>query len=264
MVSAFAKGYQVTAKEKYLKAALGCCEFITANLLTDTNHLLRRYREKEAKFAGQLEDYAFFIQGLLDLYEASFDVKWLRLAVDLQEKQNSVFGDKNGGFFNTNGQDHSVFLRFKDDYDGAEPSGNSVSAMNLLRLSQLTNKTSYTNQAHNLFAVFSEGLNRSPFGRPYLVSALDFSTTKPMQIILVGDIKNKDTKAMLAVIHNIYLPNTTVITANPESRPFFEPRMETFKYLVQIDHKTTAYICENYTCRKPVNNPAELQEILKK
>lgn len=262
MISALAKGYQVTENATYLEAASTCAAFISTNLMQDHFTLLRRYREGEAHFDGQLNDYAFFIQGLLDLYEASFEVRWLQLALNLQEQQNKVFGDQQGGFFDTSGLDHSVILRLKEDYDGAEPSGNSVSAMNLLRLAQLTGTEDYTDQAMALFGVFSEGLNRSPLGRPNLVSALDFSTSKPMQIILVGDPKQDDAKQLLAVIHNTYLPTAITIMATPESRDFFEPRMATFAYLTKMEDKATAYVCENFTCEKPVNTPSELQAIL--
>ena len=262
MISAFSKGFQVTQKEKYLASAKKCAAFIMDKLMQDQFVLLRRYRDGEAKFTGQLEDYAFFIQGLLDLYEASFEIKWLQLASDLQEKQHSLFTDTRGGFFDTNGEDKSVLLRLKDDYDGAEPSGNSVSAINLLRLAQLTNNENYKKRASDLFSVFAEGLNRSPLGRPYLVAAYDFSQSKPMQIIIVGDPQKKDTKELLAVINRTYLPNTITIIANKESRLFFEPKMASFEYLVQIDHKSTAYVCQNYTCKKPVTNSRDLQKLV--
>jgi uncharacterized protein YyaL (SSP411 family) len=262
MISAFSTGYKVTGDEKYRNAAMKCAEFIKTNLMDDQFVLLRRYRDGEARFNGQLEDYAFYIQGLIDLYETTFDVTWLQLAVDLQDKQNKLFADWAGGYFDTNGEDRSIFLRLKNDYDGAEPSGNSVSAMNLLLLGQYTNNADYTTRATDLFAVFSEGLNHSPLGRPNLVSALDFASSKPMQIIIVGEPEQKESQALLAVINKMYLPNTITIMASAESRTFFEPKMATFEYLVQLNGKATAYLCENYTCQKPVTTPTELEKLL--
>lgn len=264
MITAFAKGYQITENAKYLETATTCAAFIVHHLMQDNFRLFRRYRDGEANFAGQLEDYAFLIQGLLDLYEASFEVKWLQLAVDVQKQQDNVFNDEDGGYFDTSGQDPSIFMRLKDDYDGAEPSGNSVSAINLLRLAYMTANEAYKDKAMDLFGVFSEGLNTSPLGRPCLVAALDFSSSKAMQIIIAGDPEQDDTKRLLSVIHNTYLPNTITIMATPESLSFFEPNRVALEYVTPLDNKATAYVCENYTCQTPVNTPSELKDLLQK
>ncbi len=167
MISALAKGYQVTTNSKYLNAAKTCAEFIKGKLMQDHFILLRRYREGEAKFTGQLEDYAFLIQGLLDLYEASFEIKWLQLALNLQEKQNELFLDKSSGaYFESIANDTSILFRSKSIYDGALPSSNAIALSNLRKFSKLTDKTSrkksLSSQASKLVNSFATAINDNP------------------------------------------------------------------------------------------------------
>ena len=138
MISAFARAAQVLDDPRYLEIATRAAEFLRTNLYDEKSKLLyRNYRDGRSEIEGFADDYAFVIQGLLDLYEASFDVEWLKFAVELQETQDRLFFDeKNGGYFSTSGKDQSVFLRMKDDNDGAEPAASSVAALNLLRLAQ--------------------------------------------------------------------------------------------------------------------------------
>ena len=139
MISAYARAAQVLDDPRYLGIATRAAKFLSANLYDEKSKLLyRNYREGRSDIEGFADDYAFVIQGLLDLYEASFDVEWLKLATELQETEDRLFFDeKNGGYFSTSGNDQSVFLRIKDDNDGAEPAASSVAALNLLRLSQI-------------------------------------------------------------------------------------------------------------------------------
>ena len=138
MISAYARGAQVLDEPRYLEIATRAGKFLRTNLYEEKSKLLyRNYRGGRSDIEGFADDYAFVIQGLLDLYEASFDVEWLKFAVELQETQDRFFFDeKNGGYFSTSGKDESVFLRMKDDNDGAEPAASSVAALNLLRLAQ--------------------------------------------------------------------------------------------------------------------------------
>jgi uncharacterized protein YyaL (SSP411 family) len=132
MISAFARAYQVVGDEAYLKAANRAADFIDETLYQDeSNILLRRYRQGDAAIEGYADDYAYFIQGLLDLYEASFDVERLTWAIQLQKKQDALFWDEStGGYFNTAGQDDRILLRLKGEYDGAKPSPSSVARSN--------------------------------------------------------------------------------------------------------------------------------------
>src|SRR5439155_5474804 len=138
MISAYARGAQVLDEPRYLEIATRAAKFLQTDLYDPSRKILyRNYRGDRSDIEAFADDYAFVIQGLLDLYEASFDVEWLKFAVQLQETQDRLFfEEKNGGYFSTSGKDESVFLRMKDDNDGAEPSASSIAALNLLRLSQ--------------------------------------------------------------------------------------------------------------------------------
>src|SRR5205823_14293535 len=149
MISAYARAAQVLDDPRYLEIATRAAKFLRANLYDKESRLLyRNYRGGRSDIEGFADDYAFVIQGLLDLYEASFDVEWLKFAVELQETQDRMFFDeKNGGYFSTSGKDESVFLRMKDDNDGAEPAASSVAALNLLRLSQIRDEPDMAERA---------------------------------------------------------------------------------------------------------------------
>ena len=140
MISAYARAAQVIDEPRYLEIATRAAKFLRANLYDEKSKLLfRSYRDGRSAVEGFADDYAFVVQGLLDLYEASFDVEWLKFARQLQETQDRLFFDeKNGGYFTTSGKDASVLLRMKDDNDSAEPAASSIAALNLLRLSQIS------------------------------------------------------------------------------------------------------------------------------
>jgi len=254
MISAFARAAQVLEEPRYLEAARSSTEFIKTKLYdAKANALQRRYREGHVDIDGFLDDYAFLIQGLIDLYEASFDVKWLTWAIRLQEKQDQLFWDRErGGYFSTTGEDSSILLRMRDDYDGAEPSANSVAAMNLLRLWQMTDRDEWKGKADQTLSAFSNLLQQSPTALPQLVAALDFSLSKPKQIIIAGKPNAADTLAMLRLVHERYIPVKFLMLADggtaQEQIAQWLPFVE---YIRPKDGKATAYICENYVCNLP-------------
>lgn len=164
MISAMAKGFKVTGDDRYLQAANGSAKFLEKNLLNkDDKTLFRRYRDGESHFEGQLDDYAFFIQGLLDLYSANFDSHWLELAEELTKKQIALFSDTDqGAFFDTPSTAKNVLVRMRNDYDGAEPAGNSIAAMNLLRLAQITDNKEWHHRAEGILSYLPTA-DESPF-----------------------------------------------------------------------------------------------------
>ncbi len=184
-ISAFARAYQALDDPQYLSAATDAAEFILAKLYDPaTRKLNRRYREGETRYDGQLDDYAFFVLGLLDLYEADLDIRWLQLAVRLTEKQIEIFYDqKNGGFFDTPGTDPNLLIRTREDYDGAEPAGNSIAAWNLLRLAQMVHNPRFRELAERTLASFGARLKQFPDSMPQMLVAVDFHLDKPKQVI---------------------------------------------------------------------------------
>src|SRR5438445_1643346 len=201
--------------KKEIDATLGA-KFLRANLYEEKSKLLyRNYRGGRSDIEGFADDYAFVIQGLLDLYEASFNAEWLKLANELQETNDRLFFDeKNGGYFSNSGKDESVFLRMKDDNDGAEPAASSLAALNLLRLSQLRDDQKMAERARKTIDAFATTLSHFPSAMPQMLVALDYSLSKPRQIVIAGKKDAPETKALLKEVHRHYLPKTILLLAD--------------------------------------------------
>src|SRR5438128_3145110 len=175
MISAYARAARILDEPRYLEIAERAAKFLRTNLYEEKSKVLyRNYRGGRSDIQGFADDYAFVIQGLLDLYEASFDVEWLKFAVELQETQDRFFFDeKNGGYFSTSGKDESVFLRMKDDNDSAEPAASSVAALNLLRLAQFRDDNQIAERARKTTDAFATTLSHFPSAMPQMLVALD-------------------------------------------------------------------------------------------
>jgi uncharacterized protein YyaL (SSP411 family) len=265
MLSAFARAYQVLDDPQYLSAATKSAQFIKAKLYdAKTGKLIRRYRAGDATIDGFADDYAFLIQGLLDLYEASFDINDLAWAFDLQKKQNELFWDASGnGFFSTTGNDPSILLRMKEDYDGAEPSPNSVAAQNLLRLSQMLDEKTFREMAEKTLAAFGARLKQAPSVMPQMMVALEFGLSKPKQIVIAGKPDAADTRAMLRVVHEHFIPNKILLLADGAGgQAFLGKHLEFIQDVKPLDGKTTAYVCENYVCQLPTSDIATVQRMI--
>src|SRR5207248_5592928 len=265
MISAYARGAQVLDEPRYLENATRAAKFLRANLYDDKSKLLfRNYRESRSDVEGFADDYAFVIQGLLDLYEVSFDVEWLKFALELQGMQDDLFYDeKNGGYFSTSGKDKSVVLRMKDDNDSAEPAASSIAALNLLRLAQLRNDKALEDRARKTIDSFSATLNHFASAMPQLLVAFDFSLSKPRQIVIAGRSDDEQTRALLKEVHRHFLPNKILILADGgEGQKFFSENNEQIPAMSPIDGKSAAYVCENFTCKAPVTDPKALGNLL--
>jgi len=267
MISAFARAAQVLEEPKYLQAAERAADFVLHKLYQpQTQTLVRRYRDGEAKFPAHLDDYTFFTMGLIDLYEASFDSKWLESAAVLTETQHRLFWDKNdGAFFDTSGEDETILLRTKEDYDGAEPSANSIAVLNLLRLAQMLDKKAWWKMAERTLQVFGSRLQRIPHAMPQMLVAVDFSLEKPQQIIIAGKPEAPDTRAMLRAVHERFLPNKILLLIDGrEGQAYLQKHLPFIESLSPRAGKATAYICENYACQLPTTEIAVLRELLNK
>jgi uncharacterized protein len=264
-ISALARAAQVFDAPAYERAALSAATFLKSNLYDSRQgRLKRRYVDGESGIDGFLDDYAYLIQGLLDLYETSFDVKWLTWAVELQKKQDELFWDnQHAAYFASTGNDSSVLFRIRDEYDAAEPSANSVSGMNLVRLWQMTGRAEWKDKADKTFAAFSNLAQSSPEILPQLMAALDFSLSKPKQIIIAGRANAPDTRALLRLVHQRYIPNKFLILA--DGGPGQRQIATWLRFVDSIrpkDGKATAYICENYVCKLPTNDPLVVARLL--
>jgi uncharacterized protein YyaL (SSP411 family) len=265
MISAYARAAQVLNEPRYLESAMCAAKILRTQLYDDSHKtLFRNYRGGRSEVEGFADDYAFVIQGLLDLYEASFDVGWLRFAIELQETQDRLFlDDKSGGYFSTSGRDKSVVLRMKDDNDSAEPAASSVAALNLLRLAQFRDDKQMEEQGKKTINAFSATLSRFPSAMPQMLVALDFSLNKPRQIVVAGKPDAPETKALLAQVHRLFLPNKILLLADgAEGQKYLGEKNEAIHAMSMVDGKSAAYVCENFTCKAPVTDPAELRKLL--
>jgi uncharacterized protein len=269
MISAYARAAQVmdpATAGRYLEIAMRAANFLKAKLYDPSRKILyRNYREGRSEIEGFADDYTFVVRGLLDLYEASFDVVWLKLATELQQTQDRLFFDeKSGGYFSTSGKDESVFLRMKDDNDGAEPAASSIAAVNLLRLSQIRDDQSISERARKTIHAFATTLTNFPSAMPQMLLALDYSLSKPRQIVIAGKKESSETKALLKEVHRHFLPNTIVILADAnEGQKYIGQTNEAVRAMSMVEGKPAAYVCENFTCKAPVTDLKQLGELLK-
>jgi uncharacterized protein len=266
MISAFARAAQVINEPRYLEIATRSANFARTKLYDPSRKILyRSYREDRSNIEGFADDYAFVIQGLLDLYEASFDVEWLKFASDLQETQDRLFFDqKNGGYFSNSGRDETVFVRMKDDNDGAEPAASSIAALNLLRLSRIYDDPKTAERAKETTNAFATILLQFPSGMPQMLIAVENSLGKPRQIVIAGKKNSPETKALLKEVHRHFLPNTIVILADAnEGQKYLGERNEAISAMSLVEGKPAAYVCENFTCKAPVTDLKQLSDLLK-
>jgi uncharacterized protein YyaL (SSP411 family) len=261
MISSLARGGIILHEARYSAAAEKAAGFIRDHLYDAKTHELSRvYRNGPSAVAGFLEDYAYYVESLIDLYEASLDVQWLRLALDLQTTQDRLFGDDQaGGYFSTRAGDGNLLLRLKEDGDNVEPAGNSVAARNLLRLAQMTDDKDLAERAEKTIKLYAGTLQRSPGGMPRMLVAIAFHLDKPKQVVLAGDPKASDTRTLLEAAFKPFLPNRVILAADQAAgQAFLATRLEFIRDVKPLGGKATAYVCENYACQRPTSDISEL------
>jgi uncharacterized protein YyaL (SSP411 family) len=265
MISALALGGAVLEEPRYAKAARRAADFALSHLFEpETGQLLRRYRDGEAAIPGFLEDYAMFTQALLDLYEAQFDRRDMEWAVRLAEKQSALFEDPaGGGFFHSPADAGDLVLRLKEDYDGAEPSGNSIAILNLLRLAQITGRLEFRASAERALAAFAPRLARVPVALPAMLTACEFYLAEPRQIVVVGPRDSAGTRALLRAFHSRFVANRIVLLVDTEeTRHALAAGIPAIEAMQLAGGLPSAYVCRNYACQLPVTEAAQLAELL--
>ncbi len=264
MISAFARAAQIFDDAIYLEVAESAAGFARTHLWdTARRTLARTFRDGKGS-DGFADDYAFMIAGLLDLYEACFDLRWLRFAIQLQERLDSLFWDnERGGYFSVTGEDASVLLRMKDDNDSAEPAASSVAALNLARLAAMLNDRQLEKRARETVAAFTPQLSRFPSAMPQMLVALDFLNGPPAQIVIAGAREDERTRALLHETRRYFLPRAVfLLLESNDSREFFGSRHDALRPMNAINGKPAAYVCRDFTCAAPVTEPAELARLL--
>jgi len=260
MIAAFAKAYSVLKIDEYLNVARKSADFILKNLYKD-GKLLHRFRDGEAKIDGYLDDYSFFIWGLLELYEASFETRYLKTAIDLTETMIQLFWDgEDGGFYFTDSENKDVIFRQKELYDGAIPSGNSVVLLDLIKLAKITGRNDFNEIIDKLVETFATMVKKYPSAYTFFLSSLSFALTQSFEIFIVG--KRDELGEVLKVINSKFLPNKVILFKPSDEESDITTISPFTSEYKEINGKTTIYICTNYECKKPVNDIKELSDLL--
>ena len=222
--------------------------------------MLKRYRAGQAALPATLEDHAFLVQGLLDLYEAAFEVRYLEAALALTELMLEHFADREqGGFFLAADDAEELLFRHKDVYDGALPSGNSVAALDLLRLGRITGQSKYEEQAERTLRAFGSA-TRMPAAHTQYLLALDFALGPSFEVVIAGDPASADTRAMLGAFQARYLPHKVLLLRPEGDEP---PIAKLAPYTLDQRSRggrATAYVCRDFACKAPTT---ELEQALR-
>jgi uncharacterized protein YyaL (SSP411 family) len=258
MLGAIARAGIVLGDDTYLAAAEKNIAFLKSKLWdAKTKTLYHRWRDGQRDNTQILESYAFLLDGVIDLYEATLRPEHLDFAVALAEPMLARFYDaKDGGFWQSTGEAQDLILRVKDDYDGAEPSGNSVAATALLRLATITERSEFKDAAEKTIRLFSDRLQQMPQGVAFMLGAFDFSSEEPRRAVLAGDVATNEGKALLRAAHSIYQPRKVVLGTSGAVEKFA-------KTLTPKDGQPTAYICTGTACQPPTHSIDKLKTLLR-
>ena len=267
MISGLARAGAAFCDTEMIGLAAGAAQFIHDQLCSESGKGLHRsWREGERGPKGFAIDYACLIHGLLDLYQATFDVKWLQWATALQSEMDALFLDtKDGGYYSVHtGMPNSV-LRIKEDYDGAEPSPNSLAALNLVRLSDLLAQDSYKQQADKIFTLFGTTLKDSTSSVPVMAIAFDLHHRGKQQIVLAGDSATPEFKALANHLHRKFLPNAALLHADGGvGQAWLATHNEAIAGMKPVNGHPAVYVCQNFTCQAPVTTVEDLEKALGK
>ena len=263
MIAAFAYGGATLQEPRYVDAARRAAEFILTSLAPHGG-LLRRYRDGDARYAGTLEDYAFFIDGLIELYEADFDPRWLAEAKRLAAQMTARFWDDAAGGFFMRGKDETpLIVRSKELYDGATPSGNSMAVHALLRLGRLTGDRDVEAVGRRTLEGIAAALERTPAAYPQMMSEVEFALGPTTEVVIAGNPDAAETAQMVRMLHSRFLPRAvTLLHAEGGSGRALEALAPYVKAQGMLHGKATAYLCENFVCALPTTDPAMLAERL--
>jgi uncharacterized protein YyaL (SSP411 family) len=256
MIGAYAQAALILGDEAYAQRAARAAEFVLTRMRKD-GRLLRSYKEGQPRHDGYLDDYSFLIAGLLGLYEATGEARWLREALALDEVLERLYEDKDhGGYFMTSNDHESLLAREKPAYDGAEPSGNSVQALNLLRLHELTTEDRFRQRAERLLSAFGARLAQAPAALSELLLAIDFRLDTPKEVIIVTPISRREADPLLARLRSTFLPNRVLTVAVEGADLAAQARLvPLLQGKVARKGQATAYVCERNVCKVPTSDP---------
>jgi uncharacterized protein YyaL (SSP411 family) len=257
MLGALARASVILGDERYRAAAEKNLQFTRTKLWdAKTNTLFHRWRDGERDNVQLLEAYAFLLSGVLELYEAMLEPAHLDFAIELAEAMLAKFFDsENGGFWQSTAGSKDLILRVKDDYDGAEPSGNSVATLSLLKLGAITGQKKFAEAAEKTLHLFAQRLQNFPQAMPFMLHALDFSLEEPKRIVVVGDTNFPKFHELLHAAHSVYQPNKIVLGNSGAVEPFAKT--------LSAKNEATVYLCAGNSCQPPTSEAATVRELLK-
>jgi hypothetical protein len=258
MIAALADAGAILGREDYVEAAGRCAEFVWTKMRTPEGRLLRSWKDGEARLAAYLEDYAYLVESLLALYEATFEVRWFDAARESADRMIELFADPlEGGFFTTATDHEELIARRKDVDDHPIPSGNSAAASALLRLAALTGEREYERQAVGVFRLLHRAAARHPQALAHLLRAMDFHFASVKEVALVAPQAGDGLGELATVVRSGFRPYL-VVAGGPEGTD----RPELMRERTAVKGAAAAYVCENFSCRQPVTEPAELASAL--
>jgi hypothetical protein len=258
MISALADAGAALGRSDYLDAAVACAEFVTERLRDDSGHLLRTYKDGQAKLNAYLEDHAYLLEALLSLYEATFDPRWFRAARETADAMIERYADdENGGFFETSSDHERLLTRRKDLEDNPIPAGNSSAAYGLLRLAALTGEHEYERRAVSVFRLLHHVAAQHPQAFAHLLQAMDFhfASVKEVALVGAGDAPRESVEPLERVVRSGFRPHLVLAGGEPGGVPLLAERGP-------VDGRAAAYVCENFACQRPVTEPGELEALL--
>jgi len=264
MIAALAMGARVLGEPQYAGAATDAVHFILNHLRSKDGRLLHRYRDGQAGITAHVDDYAFLIWGLIELYSATYDPAFLKRASDLQEDLLSRYwDDKAGGFFFTPNDGEKLIVRKKEIYDGAVPSGNAVSLHNLLRLARYRGDARLEEKAAALARAFSGQIVQMPSAYTQFLASADFALGPTFEVVVSGPSGGQDTEAMLGALKGTYIPNQiTIFRPTEEARPEIDGVVPMVKNHPSIEGRATAYVCRGFSCNAPTTDIDEMLSLL--
>ena len=259
MISAMARGAQVTGEARYAGAAMAAARFILARMRDGEGGLLHSWRGGQAKVGGFLEDYANLIAALVDLYETDFDPQWLHEADALAGRMLERFADvKEGGFFTTDGRDATVILRLKEYYDGAMPSGNSAAVHALMRLGRVLDREDYRQAARRAMESVVKAMEQMPDAYHRMLTAVAGELASSREVAIAGDPAAPETQALVRVLRELYLPGVALAAGRNDAGGL----IGLMSGKTALAGRPSVYVCENFSCRAPVHTPDALRGLL--
>ncbi len=261
MISAFAKAARAFGNSLYEDTAVKAVNFIMTNLRTEDGKLLHRFRNGESGITGSIDDYAFMVSALIDVYETTFDISLLKTAIELNDHMFTHFYDyTNGGFYFTPDYGEELITRSKEIYDGAIPSGNSAAIQNLLKLGRITGNTDYEDKANETARYFSGQINSMPSAFAGFLSGLIMGYRNSFEIVVAGNMEDQSTKEILEYFGRSFIPNKVILLKTggkeiTEIAPFTEQ-------MTQQGKTAAVYICRHYACEMPITSIDEIKKLL--